>query len=53
MYGVYASDGVGITIWSTNVDKATYTLRFVTERPCTVNFFQFDEVPQLSGNFGL
>ncbi|MCF1370335.1 hypothetical protein LH704_34330 [Burkholderia cenocepacia] len=53
MYGVYASDGVGITIWSTDVDGATYTLRFITERPCTVYFFQFDQVPLVSGNFGL
>ncbi|WGY71961.1 hypothetical protein KEC55_19300 [Burkholderia cepacia] len=53
MYGVYAAEGVGITIWSTDVDRTTYTLRFITERPCTVYFFQFDQVPTVSGNFGL
>jgi len=53
MYGVYASDGAGITVWSTDVNGTTYTLRFVTERPCIVYFFQFDQVPIASGNFGL
>lgn len=53
MYGVYASDGAGITIWSTDVSGTTYTLRFVTERPCTVFLFLFDSVPLVSGSFGL
>jgi len=53
MYGVYATDGVGVTIWSTNVSGSTYTLRFITERPSTVFFFVFDRVPPVAGNFGL
>ncbi|MCA8013828.1 hypothetical protein LGM38_17410 [Burkholderia vietnamiensis] len=53
MYGVYASDGVGITVWSTDVSGSMYTLRFITERPCTVYFFLFDRVPPAAGNFGL
>ncbi|AOI88964.1 hypothetical protein [Burkholderia pseudomultivorans] len=53
MYGVFASDGVGITIWSTEVSGSAYTLRFVTERECTVYFFLFDRVPVASGRFGL
>ncbi|RQZ27302.1 hypothetical protein DIE14_12490 [Burkholderia sp. Bp9017] len=53
MYGVYASDGVGITVWSTSVNGNTYTLTFITERPCTVNFFLFDRVPTAAGKFGL
>ncbi|WAS56189.1 hypothetical protein MK974_24115 [Burkholderia ambifaria] len=52
MYGVYASGNVGITIWSTDVNGSTYTLRFITEQPCTVYFFQFDQVPVVSGGFG-
>ena len=53
MYGVYASGGVGITLWSATVSSAICTLTFVTEQPCAVYLFLFDKVPPLAGNFGL
>ncbi|KVN36802.1 hypothetical protein WJ63_35165 [Burkholderia pyrrocinia] len=53
MYGVHASDGVGITHWSTDRNDNVYSLTFVTERPCTVRLFLFDQVPLSAGNFGL
>ncbi|MGU7780541.1 hypothetical protein [Burkholderia sp. PU8-34] len=53
MYGVYASGGVGITIWSTKYEGGLFTLTFVTEQPCTVYLFLFDRVPPAAGKFGL
>ncbi|KVD57334.1 hypothetical protein WI87_19025 [Burkholderia ubonensis] len=53
MYGVHASGGVGITHWSTDRNGNVYSLTFVTERPCTVRLFLFDQVPATAGNFGL
>ncbi|UEP31309.1 hypothetical protein [Burkholderia sp. B21-007] len=53
MYGVYASDGVGVTVWRTARSGSTYTLTFITERACTVSFFLFDRVPPVAGKFGL
>ncbi|WP_244912208.1 hypothetical protein [Burkholderia aenigmatica] len=53
MYGVLASDNVGITLWSAKKNGNVYALTFVTERPCNVRFFLFDKVPVTGGNFGL
>ncbi|RQY60788.1 hypothetical protein DF111_01340 [Burkholderia stagnalis] len=55
MYGVHASGGTGITHWSTthNDNGNVYSLTFVTEQPCTVRLFLFDQVPPASSNFGL
>ncbi|KVC60492.1 hypothetical protein WI73_04545 [Burkholderia ubonensis] len=53
MYGVHASGGVGITHWSTVRNGNVYSLTFVTERPCAVRLFLFDQVPPAAGNFGL
>ncbi|MDN7970685.1 hypothetical protein QZM91_24345 [Burkholderia multivorans] len=53
MYGVYASGGAGITLWSAKRNGSVYTLTFVTEQPCTVYLFLFDKVPPAAGNFGL
>ncbi|KWC11473.1 hypothetical protein [Burkholderia ubonensis] len=53
MYGVHASGGVGITHWSTECNGNVYSLTFVTEQPCTVRLFLFDQVPPSAGNFGL
>ncbi|MUV20846.1 hypothetical protein GNZ25_05420 [Burkholderia thailandensis] len=53
MYGVYASGGIGISLWSAKRSDSTYTLTFITEQPCTVYLFLFDRVPPASGNFGL
>ncbi|WGS46061.1 hypothetical protein LFL97_25620 [Burkholderia sp. JSH-S8] len=53
MYGVYAAEAVGITLWSAKRDGSVYTLTFVTERPCNVRLFLFDQVPVAGGDFGL
>lgn len=55
MYGVYASNGVGVSMWSTeyNNDTRLFTLTFVTEQPCAVYLYLFDRVPPAAGNFGL
>ena len=52
MYGVYASDSVGITVWNVSIDGGVYTIRFVTERPCAVYFFLFDRTPPVNSGFG-
>lgn len=53
MYAVLASGAVGITLWGAKRNGSSYSVTFVTERPCNVRLFVFDQVPVAAGNFGL